>query len=215
MLAVRKITTHVVTMSKLEESEQTPILPTINITKPEMAERQLNAAIRHYFLDPDSVPCLTLAGAAYQIVHDLAGNDHRGVVLDSGDEIGEGFYPAFRYPYMSLKHADRNPDEVLAFPVDLPELYIYEAIEKYYFLVGKYSLEMAVFLIWYNTILNRDDLYPEEPLRSKVAAFAQKFSKNDRAGFFEELIRPGILPEIAVLNKLLHISFERWCRPVV
>jgi hypothetical protein len=199
-------------MSKLEGSEQIPGWPTINITKLEMAERQVNAAIRHYFLDPDPVPCLTLAGAAYQIVHDLAGEDHQGVVLDNGDEIGEGFYPAFRYPYESLKHADRKPDEVLPFPIDLPELYIDEAVDKYYFLAGKYSLEMIVFRVWCNTILNGDDLFPEEPVRSLAAAFAQKFSKNDRAGFFEELMRPGILPDIALLNRLLYERDERWCR---
>src|SRR5258708_34698476 len=160
-------------MSELEKSEFDRIWPRIQISKLETARRQLNAAIRSYFLDNDPVPTLTLVGAAYQIVKDLAGDDHKGVVLDNGEEIGDGFYYAFRYPYQSLKRAERKPDEILDFPTELPELYIYEAIEKYYFLEKKYSVEMLVFLLWYNVILNREDLFPEEPVRSRAAVLAQ------------------------------------------
>jgi hypothetical protein len=107
-------------MSELEKSEFDRIWPRIQISKLETARRQLNAAIRSYFLDNDPVPTLTLVGAAYQIVKDLAGDDHKGVVLDNGEEIGDGFYYPFRYPYQSLKHAERKPDEFLDFPTELP-----------------------------------------------------------------------------------------------
>jgi hypothetical protein len=194
-------------MSEVEGSAQIPNWPRIKISKLEIARQQLNAAIRCYFLESDPVPTLTLAGAAHQIVKDLAGSDHKGVVLDNPEEIGEGFFEAFRYPYTSLKHADRKPDEILEFPTELAELYIYEAVEKYYFLVGKYSLEMLVFLLWYNVILNRDDLFPNEPGRSYANAFAESFPKN-RAGFFNELTRPGVLPDIDWFNERLALDFD-------
>ena len=201
-------------MSEVEGSEQIPGWPTIKISKLEMARQQLNAAIRGYFSDTEPVPTLTLAGAAYEIVRDVAGEEHKGTVLDNAEEIGEGFYPAFRYPYQSLKHANRTPDEILDFPTELAELYIYEAVDKYYFLVGKYSPEMVIFLFWYNVILNRDDLFPEEPLRSRANAFAERFPK-DRAGFFNELMRPGILPNVDSFNERLAMGLdEMWLASV-
>ena len=65
-------------MSELEKSEFDRIWPRIQISKLETARRQLNAAIRSYFLDNDPVPTLTLVGAAYQIVKDLAGATTKG-----------------------------------------------------------------------------------------------------------------------------------------
>jgi len=191
-------------MSEIEESEQAAFWPTFEIPKIEIAARQLNAAVRSYFLDSDPIPTLTLAGAAYEIVKDLAGANHKGVVLDNGEEIGQGFYDAFRRPYTTIKHADRKSAQILDFPVKLPELYIEEAIKKYYFLTQKYSLEMAVFLIWFNAILNGNTLDSDERLRAKAAALAQKFSRDQPARFFEEFSRPGALPDMELLNKLLH-----------
>ncbi len=202
-------------MSEVEDSVQIPNWPRIKISKLEIAQQQLNAAIRGYFLESDPVPTLTLAGAAYEIVKDLAGSDHKDIVLDSPEEIGEGFFEAFRYPYSALKHADRKPDEILEFPTELAELYIYEAVDKYYFLVGKRSLEMFVFLLWYNVILNRDDFFTHEPGRSDANTFVERFPK-DRAGFFKELTQPGVLPDIDWLNERSALRLDgMWLSSVV
>lgn len=185
-------------MSEIGESDEIPGWPRIKISKLEIAKQQLNASIRGYFLDSEPVSTLTLAGAAYQIVKDLAGDDHKGV-LDDAEEIGEGFLEAFRYPYQSLKHADRKPEEVLDFPLNLAEYYIEEAVDKYYFLVGEYSVEMFIFRLWYNVVLNRDDFFTDEPLRSDASIFVKSLP-NDRPGFFNGLTRPGALPDIAWIN---------------
>jgi hypothetical protein len=62
---------------------------------------------------------------------------------------------------------------------------------------------MLVFLLWYNVILNREDLFPEEPVRSRAAVLAQNFSKDDRAGFFKHWTLPGVLPDIDAITRLL------------
>jgi hypothetical protein len=65
------------------------------------------------------------------------------------------------------------------------------------FLTGKYSLEMAVFLIWYNTILKQGRSLPRgawsiESRRLRPKTYLRAIARD----FFTELIH-----DIAVLNK--------------
>jgi hypothetical protein len=77
------------------------------IDKFEAAQRQLDCAIRLWFVDEDSIAIHTLAYAACCILHDLFDSQKREVLgkFEVSQKFGE--VPNF------LKHADRDPEHVL------------------------------------------------------------------------------------------------------
>jgi hypothetical protein len=88
---------------------------TLRISKIEAASRQLDCAIELWFMDKDEVSVHTLAGAAYQIVHDL--KVHRGIerelLYDNAlikDQYRNKWINLLKRAVNFFKHADRNPE---------------------------------------------------------------------------------------------------------
>jgi hypothetical protein len=77
------------------------------IDKFEAAQRQLDCAIRLWFVDEESLAIHTLAYAACCILRDLLGSQKREVL--SKFEVSQKFGEVPNF----LKHADRDPEYVL------------------------------------------------------------------------------------------------------
>ncbi len=77
------------------------------IDKFEAAQRQLDCAIRLWFVDEESLAIHTLAYAACCLLRDLFGSQKREVL--SKFEVSQKFGEVPNF----LKHADRNPEYVL------------------------------------------------------------------------------------------------------
>ena len=79
------------------------------ISKLEAAQRQLDCAIRLWFVDEDNLAIHTLAYAACCLLHDLLEEQKREVLrkFEASQKFGE--VPNF------LKHADRDPGYALRF----------------------------------------------------------------------------------------------------
>ncbi|MFZ2168014.1 MAG: hypothetical protein WAW61_00090 [Methylococcaceae bacterium] len=95
----------------------------LNLSKPDVAKRQLTVAIRIYFDFGDEVAIHTLAAAARNVLCDLCqikGITHP-LILDQlltelvQPEHHKKFRTKFRDPENFLKHSDQDPDEVLSF----------------------------------------------------------------------------------------------------
>jgi hypothetical protein len=102
------------------------------ISKQEAAVRQLTAAIRLFFQQGDTFAVHTLAAAALQILLDLGKRE--GFVSPIRDPIrirperAKEWFRALARTENFLKHADRDPDDILEHDEELTAFHLFEAV---------------------------------------------------------------------------------------
>jgi hypothetical protein len=145
-------------------------------TKREAATRQLDVAIGLLFTDGDPLAVRTLAGAAYGIFADLAEHQEPGaswrakVIEESGLSV-KAALGILNAAQNYLKHADCDPDGVLAFEESDNDHLIFVASLECGGISHPLSFSLQAFQIWYLA------MYPEkvgretEPVRQSVATF--------------------------------------------
>jgi hypothetical protein len=129
-----------------------------HLTKLDVAERELRAAICLLFDDGDPVAVHTLAASALGILEDLA--EHRGMetlwTLRKSPYIREGkrklWITALHEAQNYFKHAHRDPDALLEFNIELPRLFILNALLLYTQVTQtlKPWPEAVVYLLWFS-----------------------------------------------------------------
>lgn len=126
----------------------------VRLTKLEAARRQLETAIRLYFSEVDPASVHTLAAAAGQLLKDL--NRHRDGAPMLSDQILQWAKPEFKNEILRkfaeaenyLKHADRDPDQILEFDTQQSEFLILDSCETYRRLTGERLPLLAIFQMW-------------------------------------------------------------------
>jgi hypothetical protein len=162
----------------------------IKISKLEAARRQIETAIRIYFVNGDPVSVHTLAAASLQILVDLdKKGPQTGTLWDFIEAQVEPEHVAevkklFAEAENFFKHADRDPDKILEFPLAEPELFLWECVAKYPELTGETPLMMVAYRIWF-MIHHSDILKPEIRAQVNFLGLSTDFPENDRARFFE------------------------------
>lgn len=154
----------------------TQIQETMTIDKAEAARRQLETAIDLYFDDADSLSVHTLAFASLKVLFDLYPHRNQDGFAAQLDEIvkKEG-WKAMSGVANFLKHADRDPDALLAphHPQQAMSI-IGLATLLYRRITGDLSLKMRAFDYWVEE-LGYEDLEIEEldTDPERVQAFAE------------------------------------------
>ena len=126
----------------------------LKFTKHEAARRQLELAVRLYFNDSDPVSTHTLAGAANELLRDLAKHSGQSPLLK--DQALEIVRPEHRKAVAAklqeaqnfFKHADRDPDGVLSFDPGQTELMLLDSCWAYRRLVGERLPVLQTFELW-------------------------------------------------------------------
>lgn len=123
------------------------------VTKQEAATRQLLQAIRLLFDDGDMVGVHTLAGAAFQLFADLGSQSDivsrfRSNELIRPERMKE-WHRALNHTQNFLKHADRDPDEVLQYAPEGTILLLYEAVELGERVMSLEGREVLAFKWWF------------------------------------------------------------------
>lgn len=124
----------------------------LTITKADAARRQIETAIDLLFLDKDKISIHTLTMAGFGILKDLAEQRgprdflERAIASIKEEKRGE-FWQIMKAPSNFLKHANRDPEDVLEFPVYLAEGFICFAITLYGELGNNPTLRMRSFLV--------------------------------------------------------------------
>jgi len=112
-----------------------------------------------YFGDGDPVSIHTLAAASLEILKNLdrQGANTGTIFDDVKQQIEPKFHSQFetalRAPQNFFKHANKDAEKVLAFNLDLPEIFLWEAALKYGELAREMTLELAAYKAWF-TIRN-------------------------------------------------------------
>lgn len=134
---------------------------TVEVSKIDAARRQLLAAIRLYFLNGDAVAIHTLTAAALNVLVDLSkhrGVDHplsmRSIVETIRPELRQGFWNKLRAAERFFKHADKDPDGVLAFDTESTEFLLLQAVASHHALTDEPVPEFYVYKMF---ILRRLD----------------------------------------------------------
>ena len=149
------------------------------LSKIEIARRQLVTAIRLLFDGEDSVSIFSLAANAWEIIDVLCNKE--GVLSlsnQSREHIPSGKNLKLDYinsPYRNFfKHADRDPDAVLAsFNEPDVDALIFLAVEDYLRLLDKSPIEFQVFQLWYMSIYS--DKLTAEALSEILEAIESTF----------------------------------------
>ncbi len=115
----------------------------IELSKLEVARRQLEAAINLYFADGDEVSIHTLAAASYNVIHDIVEKKKLGpmivkdlVVKSSKPEMRTLLRQALNEAENFFKHADRDPEAILKFFPIQTEYLIFDAETRYQILTS-------------------------------------------------------------------------------
>lgn len=148
------------------------------LTKADVAKRQLVTAIRLFFEDADPVSVYTLAANAWEIIDtlctlsgvDSASNQSREHA--AGRDLKRDYINS---PYRNFfKHADRDPDGTLTgFDDGKNDALLFLAAEDYLRLNSESPLELQVYQMWYLTI-NREKIAPgalDEVMPAIVSVF--------------------------------------------
>jgi len=123
------------------------------ISKLDVACRQLDTAIELWFQESDPVSIHTLAASAHQIVHDII--RHRGGrdPLFNSPYIKPGFEPIakkhYHQHYNFFKHADRAPEASIDFDSSLSQYFIVFSLVGLEQLGIKRNLFRSIFSLYF------------------------------------------------------------------
>ncbi len=163
----------------------------MQISKLDAARRQLESAIRLFFVSGDPVAIHSLAAAARNLLRDLMRAENREAGLDAifkqqvrPEKLGEVRALIAEAPNF-FKHADRDPERVLEFYPRTTEFLLWDACVLYETLTDHKDPLLAVFLVWF-ALSNPHILLPE--VQQKVAVLGQQFDPRNRRGFLGEML---------------------------
>ncbi len=132
-------------------------LQEFEITKIDVARRQIIDAVRLFFLLGDPLSVHTLAAAARNVLEDLArkrGNvtSHKDRVvqnLEGNDELAKIWHKAWTNPENFLKHADKDPEGSFIFKPKTTMIILYDACYLYNELTCEKLQAAGLFLAWF------------------------------------------------------------------
>lgn len=164
----------------------------IQLSKLDCARRQLETAIRLYFLEQDPVSTHTLISASRQLLLDLSRASQPSVTLLLSDEH---IKPEMRGEWRKLvkeaanffKHADQDPQATLDFFPDNNCIYLLDCCDLYYELSHERPPLIFLFQVWCWIALEkylRPDSAADFLPGGTGYALCAEYSANDRRKFF-------------------------------
>jgi len=123
-----------------------------NLTKLEVATRQLKEAIWLFFNQHDSIAIHTLVAAAHQVLHDLAKD--KGIFDIKNNPLIREEKKGYWLKRLSeaenyFKHAERDPAATLEFPTDLTQIFLIDALHLHQQLTKSIFPEAFVYGVWF------------------------------------------------------------------
>lgn len=162
-------------------------IPTIHLSKIDIAKRQLETAITLYFQRADPVSIHTLAAAAYDVLHDVCKSRGGKSIIKNTEMIRKGKNRAYLKEVNEaqnfFKHADRDPDDLHEFKPGQTAFFIWEACQMYRRLTTEMPKLFFIFDMWFT--VNHTHLVTNEGDRQNIVDLGKKFS-TDRVAFSKE-----------------------------
>lgn len=134
---------------------QRPNAP-LQLTKFDVAERQLNQAILLFFDEQDPVSIHTLAEAAAQVLYDIRKLTGASSIARDTDRIRPEFHREWLAAVFSsrnfFKHADKDKDAVHTFKEEFNHYSLLDGVNMYVSAKKSWTPESAVYFAWFSTM---------------------------------------------------------------
>ncbi len=132
----------------------------IALNKTEVARRQLGTAIDLWFNDGEPVAIHTLACAAHELLASLLKKQGKSALMFDPAYYNPGFAgevkKALHQHYNFFKHADKDAEAGIEFPVGLTDMFLLMGIEGWRDLVGK--REPSHFAYWFWNMVHNPEI---------------------------------------------------------
>lgn len=140
---------------------------TIHISKLDVAKRELEHAIRLFFLSGDPIIIHLNASSAQEVLRDLCRSKNISSFVNGMSEIiredkRKEVMKIFKKPYNFMKHADKDPDGIIEFNPTVNRITIWDCVDMYNHLTGEMTGLMQSYRGWFyasnpNFLLNKED----------------------------------------------------------
>lgn len=138
------------------EIKNNGMVPYLEISKIEVAKRQLETAIKIFLSDGDLISIHTLAEASCEILSALKKKKKLGASFieeATGEfirkEKREEFLKRLREAKNYFKHADRDSDEIFKFYFRYTEFVLWDSCRMYQSIAGEQTSLMFAFGLWF------------------------------------------------------------------
>ncbi len=125
----------------------------LTLTKKEVGERQLNAAVRLFFQREDPVSIHTLVSAAHEILEVLTrGARDFEILFESSlikPEKKKEFIGLFTKAQNFFKHASSDASKTIEFAPFQTEVMLFDCVRMYMHLTGQKTPEVHVYNVWF------------------------------------------------------------------
>jgi len=151
---------------------------TIHISKLDASKRELEHAIRLFFLSGDPVVIHLVISSSQQILRDLCKADKIPTFIDKAMELVKEEYKKevkfmLSSAYNFFHHADRDPDGIKDFNPEMNEYALWECVDMYYSLTKEVTGIMQAYRFWFYTknasiLLKQEDKLTFTDISTKV-----------------------------------------------
>ncbi len=170
------------------------MLAELKISKLDAARRQLETAVRLYFVQADPVSVHTLTAAAYNVLRDLnAARGGRPMMMKEQflvfvkPEYHRMIRDKINEAENFLKHADRDPEAILTFRPFQTDYLLLDACWKYHELAGEQVPLFSVFIFW--VVLNNPKEFALPEQLESIRRVAQgDYAPHERYRFLCEML---------------------------
>lgn len=131
-------------------------MTTIHISKLDVSKRELEHAIRLFFLSGDPVVIHLVISSSQQILRDLCRHENIETFMDKAigmvkeehkKEVKNGLASAYNF----FHHADSDPKGIKDFNPEVSEYALWESIEMYFALTKEVTGIMQSYRFWFYT----------------------------------------------------------------
>lgn len=144
--------------------------PVENLSKIQVASRQVAEAIRMFFKRRDPLAIHTIVHAAHQILSDICRAKGIDTIIKNNPSLKPGMVSEWNAAMNKagnfLKHADCDPNEVLEFQPRLTQGFIFDCVHMTHAVSGHLPIEHQVFLMWFN--ITHPDLLQAGPMKTAI-----------------------------------------------
>lgn len=164
----------------------------IEISKIDVAKRQIETAIILYFNNLDFVSIYSLSYSAKTVLEDVSKKQSIETPVDImlkniKKSKHKEFLKIYRDPANFFKHADRDASTLLKFHYKITDMILWEAVSLYYGLVNDLPPLFRVFNLWF--AINHIDVFDESEIKKNYQKIKESTDLNDRFRFFSENIQ--------------------------
>lgn len=150
------------------------------LSKTDVAKRELESAIKIFFLSGDPILVHLAASASLNILRDIAAKNPKvETIQDKMLKLIKNQYKgtvekAYSEAYNFMKHADRDHNETIDFNPDLNEFILFFAVEIYTQVMQELTGIMTALRLWF--YINHEDVVLE---RKEIVQLKNNFQSVD------------------------------------